>query len=530
MAALLLFLIAAPASADPDEDRYRAAPNAALAEQIARKHLANGHRARAMNWAERAVRTPGGSAALHAWVSRLRNELKWQLGDDGFGLVAVNVKPGTATVTVNGKDLLPHGVNHIVWLSEGTHSVSASAPDHAMVEQLVSAARGEKRTVDLVLPLTRLPVLELTVEPDCEVWVDGFFVGRSSKKRFKLKDGPHLLELRLEKYLSWVQQLVFGLGEVKSFAITLAKAQMDVPEGPRGSNVDRPVMPSETEETAERSRLGERPDVASPLDRLGTRPKSDGRDAQGKLPDRSTRRFTATPGAGRDEAGAAEPDRSDAGSGPASAIQDPRVTTGAPDAPSTPWKATTKGWMSSTVGLAAIAAGVGMAVVSAKDAETANQLPRGSKAYQATYDKAATGVFTGYVTAGGGALFLGVGAAYLFGKNGLGRTGKGVLLTTVGTLAGGAAAFLLLDASALATDANKLPLRHVDYNRRFDLAEKNTLLGYGTAGVATALVGTGLYLAMTKSGSSASHEGAPTRLAVVPWLQGPGVSVALGWN
>lgn len=108
-------------------------------------------------------------------------------------------------------------------------------------------------------------------------------------------------------------------------------------------------------------------------------------------------------------------------------------------------------------GLALIGGGVAYAVVASQAAEAVNQrLAPSDPEYQTAYDKAALNAYIGYGAAGVGVIGTGIGAAYLFGKDGLGRSGKGTLLLSTGVLTAGMGGWLLLGAMDVAASAGKI--------------------------------------------------------------------------
>jgi hypothetical protein len=534
----MLALLAGPARAaeDPTEEQYRHKPNADLAAAIGKKALDAGQLARGMNWLERAARSPGATWQHQALVTKMRGELKWRLADAGFGMVQIGVHPPTASVQVDGQDVLPRGAVHVLWLKEGGHTVDAELPpDYGSISQTFAARRGEKVGLDLRCPLTRAPALLIYAKQDAEVWIDNGFVGRASKRRFVLTPGVHLVELREPGYESWVHELSFAIGEDKRFDIELEKTGADTSHRHQASQVDRPLLPSELEERGDHRDLSARPDVDSPLERGGKqRPDVERSSASGGSPGgRKIERLPEPSGGGMRERGdspgesAAPPD-----SGVHSAEE--------PSAPGTPWKRTTKGWIFTSMGLAAAGAGVGLAVLGAQAAEQANEdrsTLGDDTAYHAAFDKGSQQTTIGYAAAGVGAVSLGVGAYYLLGEGGLSRKGKGWLLTGLGVAAGGVATWLILDAVHTATTANDLSLPDGDYPRRFDTAERNVKIGYATAAGGAALVGAGLYLALTGGSASAAWLPESERPVIarhwqlIPWLsaQTGGGTLALGW-
>lgn len=533
----LLLLLAAPvrAAEDPAEEQYRHRPQADLAASIGKKALEAGQLARGMNWLERAARSPGANWQHQALVTKMRGELKWRLADAGIGMVQIGVHPPGAAVEVDGVEILPRGAVHVLWLKEGGHTVAAeSPPDYGAISQTFSTRRGEKVGVDLHCPLTRAPALLVYVKQDAEVWIDNGFAGRASKHRFVLAPGTHLVELREPGYISWVHELSFAIGEDKRFDVDLEKVGADTSHRHQASQVDRPLLPTELEERGDHRDLSARPDVDSPLEHGRQRPDVD-RTSGGGATGATGRKIERVPDEVR---GTAEPmqARADPVMPPPGADVS---RTEEPSAPGTPWKHTTKGWMFTTVGIAAAGTGVALAVLGAQAAEKANEdrtTLGDDAAYHAAYDKGQQQSQIGYAAAGVGAVGLGVGAYYLLGDGGLSRKGKGWLLTGLGAAAAGVATWLVLDARSVATQANELKLPDPDYDRRFDTAERNVKIGQATAAGGVALIGAGLYLAFTGGGTSAAvsepeQPAVARRWQLVPWLSARtgGGTLALGW-
>jgi hypothetical protein len=523
---VVLAWAAGPAHAQPgddaDEAAFRSKPTAQLAAAIARRWLDRGNRARAMNWAERAQRSPGLDAKTGAWVAKLRSDLRWRLFDDGIGQLQINVNPAHASVFVDGKELLPHYPSHMVWVKEGSHRVEATAKDHSEADQFVVAARGELRIVDLVLAMTRLPVLLLDAKPDCDVWIDNTYQGRCDKKRYTVQPGAHIVELRLDGYRSWVRELTFTLGEQQMFSVVLDKIVADVGPKRHVSVVDRPLTALELGQQGERHQVGERPSVASPLERAfggnAVAPKDTGNQS---LPDRSTRALPAVEVTSEGPAASAERPAVEVLA--VAADVESGASRETPEAPAAAWSATTKGWLWTGTGLAMAGAGVGLAVLSVRQAQqAAEELPLGDADYRLRYDKAQQQAWIGYAAAGAGAVSAGVGSWYFFGRNGLSRSGKGWLLTGVGAAAAGVAGWLYWDARAQATSANELPQGDRDYGRRFDAAESQALVAYAAGGAGVALIGAGLFLALTDGGGASSARTEPS-------LPTSGASLA-GWS
>ena len=544
-----------------DEADFRNKPSAALAEKIARAALARDQVAKAMNWAERVPQAAGATAAQLAWLNKMRTDLRWRLNDAGVAPVQIRVTPASADLLIDGAHVPFHTGMHTLWLPEGVHQLEAIAVDFVTVTQSIGARRGEREVYVVEMEPSRPPELIVHMTPDGDVVVNGALLGSSTKIRFVVSSGRHLVELRAKGYIQWTQEITLKTGDVKHLDVQLKAIvpPIDPALARRAHQIDRPLLPSEVAEQTLRTIA--RPDVAgSGLDReLGARANVDAASPEAQRKARET--ATAKVGSSApkpDEAAAqaapaatAEPKQEAKASGerreeaarpaPAAAARsepEERVSE-RPSAPSPGLSRATKGWIYGGAGVAALGAGLVLAYLGAKDAETANQLPRGSNTYSDDYQAAAGKTYLGYGAAGLGAVGIGVGSYYLFGSGGLSRKGKGWVVTTLGTLTAAAGAWLVLDAVALgkATDQDLSP-SNPEYTRRFDLAVRNRWIGIGVGGAGAALVGTGIaLLATAPSASSVRAEPAENSprpaLAwqVHPWVGGnaTGASLAVGW-
>ncbi len=559
--ASLQALVAAPARAD-DESEFRAKPTAAQAEKITRLALSRDQPAKAMNWLERISQTPGATQAQLVWAAKTRTELRWRLNDAHVAPVQIRVMPATADVVIDGMLVPFHTAMHTLWLPEGVHSVEVIAPDFATHTQSIGARLGEREVYEIELESSKPPVLQVHMIPDGEVLLNGGLLGPSTKVRFVVRSGRHMLELRAPGYVSWQQEMTLRTGDVKYVDVQLKPnvPPVDPAVARRAHQIDRPLLPSEIAQSKERS--FQRIEIGgTTLDRnLGTRVSGDAAspESQRKARAEGAAKASGTPKPDEPSDVAAKPANverpreerpfeaprqvAERGEQPRAVEPNAReieTTVTEPAAPSSPGLSrTTKGWIYGGVGIAAVGAGLALSYLGAQDAETANQLPRGAKTYADDYAAASGKTYIGYGAAGLGAVGVGVGAYYLFGDGGLGRKGKGWVITTLGTLTAAAGGWLLLDAISLAndTDANVSP-KSPEYTRRFDLAERNRWIGIGVAGAGAAILGTGIALIATAPSSSAQQD-APNPAAkpglawnVHPWIGGgvSGASLAVGW-
>ncbi len=554
--AVLYLTAAGPAWAD-DESEFRAKPNAALAEKIARAALARDQPAKAMNWLERIGQSPGATLAQLNWVTKTKSELRWRLNDAKIAPVQIRVTPAAADVVIDGMLVPFHTGMHTLWLPEGVHHMDVIAVDHTTQTQFVGARLGEREVYEVELEFNKPPVIQVHMIPDGQVYLDGGPLGPSTKIRYVLSSGRHTIELRASGYASWQQEVTLKTGDVKFLDVQLKPlvAPVDPALARRAHQIDRPLLPSEVAE--KQDMVFKRPEVSgTTLDKgLGTRVTADAAspESQRKAREGSTAKDSAPkpdePAEVAERTPAAVKTGDERPFEPRQVAERPsRVaperneidnSVTEPSSPSGPWfTRTTKGWLYGGAGLAALGAGLTIAYLGTQDAETANQLSRGASSYATDYAAAASKTYIGYGAAGLGAVGIGVGAYYLIGDGGLGRKGKGWIVTTLGTLTAAAGGWLMLDAMTLATntDANLSPT-NPEYTRRFDLAERNRWIGIGVVGAGAALIGTGLALVATAPSSNAQIDvpkgnGAPALAwQIQPWLgsSASGASLAVGW-
>jgi hypothetical protein len=189
----------------------------------------------------------------------------------------------------------------------------------------------------------------------------------------------------------------------------------------------------------------------------------------------------------------AAPSEPNGGEGPAAAPEAQATLVDQPAAPSEPWSDTTKGWLLGGAGLGLAAGGAVYAILASQDAEAANRGPYGDPGYREAYEGAANRAFVGYGVAGAGALISGWGSYYLFGNQGLSRSGRGWLLTATGLATAGAGGWLASIAAETLSSAADFSSRHPEYDRRVALGERDLLISYGVAGAGVVLVGAGIW-------------------------------------
>lgn len=491
-------LAAASVLAADLESAYRAKPSAAVAERLARDWLAKGNAGKAMNWAERMVRSPGATSAQVMWANKLRNDLKWELADAGLGLVILQIAPAHAWVEVDDKLLLPHTGNHAVWLAEGAHTLAVDAPDHTSFEQLITAVRNERQVVTVQLASVKKASLKVVSQPVGELWINGKLVQYTDHPQpVSLAAGSYLVEVRATNYLPWTKSLVLQPGEERTLKVALQRKDEDVARRPAASQVERELT------DAERNDRG-----AVDISR-GPAPARDGPAAD------------STAGGGKSSGGKSGGGSASSSSRPSTAAREPDETAEPTmvevereereeDEPAAPWKPSSTGLVLAVPGLALVGGGLAYAMLGAQAAERVNQEFSPSDAnFDAAYSQAAQQTYIGYGVAGLGLVGVGVGSIWLFGKDGLSRTGKGALLTGAGVVGAGLAGWMWWSAQSLATSAGDFVAADPERDRRLSLASRDSLIAYGAGGLGLAAAAVGIYLMATDGGGSTADAALP---------------------
>ncbi len=520
-----LGLCAAPQSAvakgsalDSLVARYRAAPQAALGEQIAKAYRDKGRLLDAANWSERAARSPGADLELRNRMAALREAMRWDLKDKGYGAVIITVSPAEAVVHVDDLDTFPVGRARKVWAKEGAHQLVANAPDYDGQDRMISVTRDSVSRVSVTLRLIRLPTLSLTVEPEtATVWIDNVYKGQAKAASFTLPVGHHMVEVRAPDHRSYVRSITLVMGAREVLKLKLDPDRPLTAERHTASEVDRKLTPLELANRGERHRIGGRPDVRSPHDKAGgnaIQRNQGGSDDDGDEADRDGDEDGAD---GEDEGGGPPALTRAGGGGDDDDYDEPEASEDAGR-----FEASTsassggggggshdiiKGFIWGGAGLALVGAGIGMALYGADMTLAANALRQGNSQYDYYYDTGYQYALIGYGTAGLGAVSMGIGSLYLMGRKGLSRQGIGWSLTTVGVLTAGTGGFLMMQALSLAASANDLAPGHYDYVNRYETAQSQAWTAYVTTGVGAAVLAGGLYLVLTRGGSSAAALG-----------------------
>lgn len=492
LSVLLLALGQGLALASDLEATYRAKPSAAVAEQLARAWLAKGNAGKAMNWAERMVRSPGATSGQVVWANKLRNDLKWELADAGLGLVIVQVSPPHAWVEIDDKLLLPHTGNHAVWLAEGAHTLAVDAPEHTSYEQLITAVRNERQVVTVQLASVKKASLKVVAQPVGELWINGKMVQYTDHPQpVSVPAGSYLVEVRATNYLSWTKSIVLQPGEQRTLSVTLQRRDEDVARRPAASQVERELT------AAERNDRG-----AVDMSK-GPAPARDGPASAGGSARASSGSSGDTPVA---KSAPKEPAEREA-----DVVEDEAdvsVEVDEPETPSAPWSGRSKGLLTAVPGLALVGGGLAYAILGAQAAERVNQeFSPSDPNFDTAYGQAAQQTYIGYGVAGLGLVGVGVGSVWLFGKDGLSRTGKGALLTSAGAITAGLASWMWWNAQTVASSASDLVAADPERDRRLTLSSRDSLIAYGAGGVGVAAAAVGIYLmASGKDASSADAE------------------------
>lgn len=493
--------------------QYNKHPDAALAWRIAQAYRDGGHIGKAMNWGERVMVSPGLSPSLQRKVGAMRDDLRWDLRDAGYGQFKLIVQPAWASVVIDEQEVRPRRAIYQLWLPEGGHQLSVSAPDHAPLTRAISASRGELRDARIALSLTRPPELRLdVVPPNCEVWVNKRFVGHATRRVVQLEAGSQLVELRAPGYDPYVKTYVMQNGDRQRLVAELNKTVEEHMKFRVAAGVDRKLTPLELANHGERHRrLGRSQTGGVPAMHRGAA----GPEAQAQAD--AAQPLAAAPAEARDEDEFAEV--------PTAELE---LQAGASSGGSSVFK----GLLWTGIGLATVAGGVGTSLYGVSSARAANDLRLGHKSYAEYYEYAEQMAWVGYGAAAVGGVATVIGGAYLFGDQGLSRRGKGWLLTAVGAVAGGVGAWLMIDAVGEAERANGFKEGDANYDPNFDGAESLWQAGAISAATGGLLALGGLYLVATRARSASTDGQRPLwqRVALSPQLAPDHAGATMSWR
>ena len=486
--------------------RFNKLPRAPLAWQLSDHFLAEGQLGKAMNWAERALASPGLTNRIQRNVLRRRQALRWDLRDAGFGMFKVTLKPPHAWLSIDGKRMVPRRSQYELWLPEGSHQLDVVAKDYGPESRIISASRGEAREMGVAMQLVRPPELRIEILPlNAEVWSNRQFLGFANRRMFRLTPGPQVVEVRAMGYKQWMQTYHMRAGDRHVLKLKMEKHDVEGLRLRIASDVKRKLTPLELANRGGRnSRLGRVREGAAARSGPTIGMRSGAEDAGFAAP------VGAGPGAkaglsGGGSAGQldAEDDEDEFSEGGA----DVTLSGGSGGG------SVLKGMLWSGLGLALAGGGVGLSLYSVSGARQLHKRSLGYSGYDEWYDKYKRDAWVGYGISAIGGVSLVVGGMYLFGDKGLSRSGKGWLVTTMGALAGGLGGYLMLDAVAEADAANALPQNDRNYQPNFDGAQQTWWTGLATASAGGALALVGLYVAFSDSSRSADASG----VSPSPW-------------
>ncbi len=490
-------------------ERYQKHPDASSAWKLHEHFRKVGHLGKAMNWAEHALASPKLNPTIRRKVLNLRHSLRWKLRDAGFGMYKVLVKPVHAWLSIDGKKMYPRRNEYQLWLPVGSHALDLKAKDYADESRIIAASRGEVREMRVNMEMTRAPELRVEIQPiNAEVWANRVFLGRASRRVFRLTPGPKVIEIRSPGYHRWVHTLSMRAGERHVVKQVLKRIKPVGLHVRIASDVERKLTPLELANRGGRgSRLGQA-HTAGPARKRPTA-MSRGGDADGEYvpPPRAKLPSPVQTIEAVDE-DKNEPQQVKSKDEP----DNPAVVDVVADSGGGSGNNVFKGWLWSGIGLTLIGGGVGAAMVGVSNARAANQTAIGYARYDEFYDPGAQLALVGYGTAALGGITLVVGSLYLYGNQGLSRSGKGWTMTTLGLLAGSVGGYLILDSITQAEAANALAAGNKNYTPNFDGAEQSHWTGVGAAGAGGLLALVGLYVAFTKGSRSADAGDAPDSL------------------
>lgn len=180
-----------PAAVVEFQAAYDARPNANPLVNIALCHKEMFHYAQAITALEAALvkhgnaMDEGDKKAAEDAIKEMRALL---------GTVALTVSPSTATLLVDGEELVTGAAAHPLSLGPGAHKITARAEGYATAEQTVTVASGREQAVTMTLiPEKGLVTIEAP-DPRTNIAVDGRPVGSGAWSGM-LTPGQHVVQM-----------------------------------------------------------------------------------------------------------------------------------------------------------------------------------------------------------------------------------------------------------------------------------------------------------------------------------------------
>ena len=154
------------------------------------------------------------------------------------GTLTLRVQPGTASVSVNGREVSAEERQKGVKLNVGEHVIVAEAPGYARMSQIVRVAGQQSLLADVVLKATSGFLRVVTEDDKAAIAVDG------EPRGFRTWTGPvtpdveHLVQIYREGFEPFERSVRVGTGET---------LRVDGSIGPRTSGVAAQLPPSNPE-------------------------------------------------------------------------------------------------------------------------------------------------------------------------------------------------------------------------------------------------------------------------------------------
>ncbi|GAX59732.1 hypothetical protein SCALIN_C04_0220 [Candidatus Scalindua japonica] len=136
------------------------------------------------------------------------------------GSISINSKPENAGIYLNGKYIgeTPHRIQSII---PGTHEIQLKMEDYDVWSETVNIEAGNENTISAMLQRS---TGTLMIESDPEnaiIFVDGKEIGTTPEIIISSAKGKHIIEVRMDGYDIWKENVHIEPGTEKSLTVTL---------------------------------------------------------------------------------------------------------------------------------------------------------------------------------------------------------------------------------------------------------------------------------------------------------------------
>ena len=143
-------------------------------------------------------------------------------------ILKVNLKPSTAIVSLDGKDVSLQELIAGKSVKAGLHAIAANAPGYEPYQSTVSLEPGVKQIIDISLTQTEkgTGLLHVYSYPWSDLYVDGVLQGTTpTPKPLSFPEGEHEIQLRREGFKTYSKTVTLEKGQVTHIKANLEKLE-----------------------------------------------------------------------------------------------------------------------------------------------------------------------------------------------------------------------------------------------------------------------------------------------------------------